>query len=305
MLTLVLRRIVSLLPTLLGVTLIAFALAHLAGDPATANLPPDATVEQREAFRRAYGLDQPLPAQYFLYLQRLVRGDLGMSISYQVPVSSLILKRLPATVELALASLGLVIFIGVPIGILSAVTKGSVIDYLARLLALIGQSIATFWLGIMLILVVAVKWQLLPPSGRGSWANLVLPSITLAAYLLALIVRLTRSGMLEVLTLDYIRTARSKGLGRRAVEYKHALRNAIIPIITVVGIQFGHLLSGAIVTETVFSWPGLGLLIVDSIYRRDQQIIQGVVLVLALTYVFTNLLTDLLYGIIDPRIRFD
>lgn len=305
MLTFIVRRLVYLIPTLLGVTAIAFTLAHIAGDPATANLPPDASTEQRAAFRRAYGLDQPLPTQYALYLSRLVSGDLGMSISYQEPVSRLILRRLPATVELALVSLGIVLAIGIPLGVLAAVLKGSLVDFLVRLLALVGQSIATFWLGIMLIMVVAVRWQVLPPSGRGGWENLVLPSVTLASYMLALIVRLTRSGMLEVLTQDFIRTARSKGLNHWQVEYKHALRNAIIPVITVVGIQLGHLLSGAIVTETVFSWPGLGLLVVDSIYRRDQQVIQGVVLVMALTYALTNLFTDVLYGVIDPRIRFD
>lgn len=305
MLTFIVRRLVYLIPTLLGVTAIAFTLAHIAGDPATANLPPDASTEQRAAFRRAYGLDQPLPTQYALYLRRLVSGDLGMSISYQEPVSRLILRRLPATVELALVSLGIVLAIGIPLGVLAAVLKGSLVDFLVRLLALVGQSIATFWLGIMLIMVVAVRWQVLPPSGRGGWENLVLPSVTLASYMLALIVRLTRSGMLEVLTQDFIRTARSKGLNHWQVEYKHALRNAIIPVITVVGIQLGHLLSGAIVTETVFSWPGLGLLVVDSIYRRDQQVIQGVVLVMALTYALTNLFTDVLYGVIDPRIRFD
>lgn len=299
----IVRRCLLLLPTLLGVTLVAFALTSLSGDPTTAILPPEASDAQRQAFREAHGLDRPWLVRYFEYVGRLSQGDLGTSLSQQVPVASLIARRLPATVQLAFAALVLVIVVGIPLGVISAVYRGGPLDYLVRLIALVWQSVATFWLGMMLILLFSVRLGLLPPSGRDSAASLVLPAVTLAAYMTAVIVRMTRSGMLDVLNRDYIRTARGKGLARGSINYKHALRNALIPVVTVLGVQLGHLLSGAIVTETIFAWPGLGSLIVDSVYRRDHEVVQAAVVIMAVWYVLVNLLTDLLYGVINPRIR--
>lgn len=300
----VLRRLVLLVPTLIGVTLVAFVITSAIGDPTVGLLPPNASAAERDAFRQAHGLDRPFHLQYISYVLNVFKGNMGTSIAYQEPVSRLIMRRLPATLELAVAAMVLVVLLGVPMGVLAASARGRWVDHWLRFVALLGQSVATFWLGIMLILVFSVRYRFFPPSGRDSLLSIVLPAITLSAYLLALVLRMTRSGMLDVLGQDYVRTARGKGLGEFAVKFKHGLRNSLIPVVTVLGVQFGNLLSGAIVTETVFSWPGLGLLIVDSIYRRDGVIVQGVVLFMAVTYSLVNLATDVTYGLIDPRVRY-
>jgi peptide/nickel transport system permease protein len=232
-----------------------------------------------------------------------VRGDFGKSLAFGSPALGLLVQRLPATAELAGASMLIVVLVGVPTGIVAAVRQGRMLDRLVMLLAVLGQSMATFWLGIMLILFFAVNWHLFPPSGRGSLRHLVLPAVTLAMYLTAVIARLTRSGMLEVLREDFVRTARAKGIGELRVVGWHAFANTLIPIVTILGVQIGNLLAGAVVTEAVFAWPGIGSLTVEAIYRRDYPLIQAAVLFFAFVYTCINLFTEFLYGYLDPRIR--
>ncbi|HEX6513884.1 MAG TPA: ABC transporter permease, partial [Chloroflexota bacterium] len=246
-----LARLVQAIPSLIGVTVAAFILLQLSGDVTQVLLPPQAGDDVRAAFRHAYGLDQPLAVQYADYLGHVLRGDFGVSFAYQQPALGVVLNRLPATLELAAAAMVIAILIAIPAGIISAVKRASVFDRLSMGVVLVGQSVPTFWLGMLLILVFAVHFRLLPVSGRGSLAQVVLPSVTLAMWLLALLARLTRSGMLEVLSQDYVRTARAKGLRERAVLFRHAFINAVNPIITLVGLQLGGLLGGAVLTETV------------------------------------------------------
>jgi peptide/nickel transport system permease protein len=298
-----LGRLALLVPTVLGVSLFAFVLIRLSGDPSALLLAPDATEAERHAFRIAHGLDAPLAVQYLAFLKDLVRGDLGVSLWQHEPALSVVLSRFPATLELALAAIAIVLVVGIPIGVLAAVRRATAIDYVTLAFVALGQSIATFWLGLMLILFFAVLVPVFPPSGYGSARQLVLPALTLAAYYLAVTTRLTRSGMLEVLAQDYLRTARAKGLGERATILRHGLRNALIPITTVLGLQIGELLAGAVVTETVFAWPGVGTLVLDAITRRDYPVVQAVILVIAFAYAGLNLIVDLLYGVLDPRIR--
>jgi peptide/nickel transport system permease protein len=300
----VLGRIAQLVPTLAGVTLFAFIVIRLSGDPTSVLLPADASETERAAFRRAYGLDRPILEQYVRYVGRLVHGDFGVSLFQGEPALRLVLDRLAVTVQLAATAIGMVVLIGVPIGILAAVRRGTIIDHVTLSLVALGQSVATFWLGLMLILVFAVAWRLVPPSGYGTAAQIVLPAFTLAAYYLAVAARLTRSGMLEVLAQDYIRTARAKGLSEWLTVCRHALRNAFIPILTVLGIQIGDLLAGSVVTETVFAWPGVGTLVLDAILRRDYPLVQAVIVVLAVIYAVVNLAVDLLYAWVDPRVRY-
>jgi len=299
-----LRRLAQLVPVAIGVTLVAFILTRLTGDPAVVLLPPEATVADRAVFRAAYGLDRPLPVQYLLYLANLLHGDFGTSFGYGEPALRVVLNRFPATFELSVAAMILVVIVGIPAGLLSASWRGTVLDRIARGGILLGQSIATFWLGLMLILIFAVRLRLFPPSGWEGMSSLVLPAVTLALYLTALVARLTRSGMLEVLSADFLRTARAKGVRESTVLWRHAFSNALLPVVTVLGIQFGSLLAGAVVTETVFSWPGVGSLVVDALSRRDYPVIQAAVLVFALTYALINLTVDLLYAYLDPRIRY-
>ncbi len=300
----VLRRLIQLIPVAVGVTLVAFLLTHLTGDPTIVLLPPDASVADRAAFRTAYGLDRPLPLQYVLYLARIFQGDFGTSFGYGESALPLVLNRFPATFELSVAAMLLVVVFGIPAGIVSASQRGTILDRFTRAGILLGQSIATFWLGLMLILLFAVYLRVFPPSGREGLSSVVLPAVTLALYLTALVARLTRSGMLDVLSADYLRTARAKGVREALVLWRHALMNALLPVVTVLGIQFGSLLAGAIVTETVFSWPGVGSLVVDAIARRDYPVVQAAVLVFALTYALINLVVDVLYAYLDPRIRY-
>jgi peptide/nickel transport system permease protein/oligopeptide transport system permease protein len=264
-----------------------------------------ATQEVIERTRKELGLDQPFLQQYFRFLSGLLRGDLGKSIRTGRSVWTEVLERFPPTLELSLASLILATLGGVLIGVISAAKPYSFFDYTSMLAALLALSAPVFWLGLMLMLLFSVRLGWLPAAGRGSFAHLVLPSLTLAASSLALIARFTRSTMLEVLRQEYVTTARSKGLGERRVILLHALRNALIPIITVIGLRFGALLSGAVLTETVFAWPGVGRLVVDSVSARDYPVIQGAVLVIAFSFVLINLVVDLLYGVVNPRIRYD
>jgi len=298
-----LKRVGQLVPTVLTVSLIAFVLIRLSGDPTALLLTPEATQAERRAFRDAHGLDRSLPVQYLVFLGNLVRGDLGTSFWQHEPALRVVLGRFPATVLLSATAIAIVIVFGLAVGVLAAVFRGSALDLLVMAGVGLGQSIATFWLGLMLILVFAVFIPLFPPSGYGSPAQLVLPAVTLAAYYVAVTTRLTRSGMLEVLGQDFIRTARAKGLAERVTVLRHGLRNALIPITTVLGLQIGELLAGAVVTETVFAWPGVGTLVLDAITRRDYPVVQATIVLIALVYALVNLGVDLLYGVLDPRVR--
>jgi peptide/nickel transport system permease protein len=287
----------------LGVSALSFLFTHLSGDPVMLMLPPDATHQQLEEFRQRMGFNAPLPLQYLRFLSGAVHGDFGTSLRHQQPSMRLVLERLPATMELALAGMGLALVVAVPFGILSACRRGSGLDYLGMGGSLLGLSMPNFWVGILGILIFSVKLHLLPTAGRGTWAQLVLPAVALGSYLMALIARLTRSGMLEVLGQDYVRTARAKGLAELIIIWRHALANALIPLVTVIGLQMGELLGGTVVIETVFAWPGVGRLIIQAVFQRDYPLVQAAVFVLAMTFVGANLAVDLAYRYLDPRIR--
>ena len=299
----VVRRSARAAAALVGVVAVVFVLLHLSGDPTYILLPLEATEEQRATFRQQYGLDRPLIVQFGVYLERCLRGDFGQSFSFQIPALSVVLQRLPATLELTIAALLLALLLAVPAGVLAATKRGTRYDRLVMGLVLVGQSVPTFWLGMMMILVVAVRLHLLPVSGRGTLAQLIMPAIALSLWLVALLARVTRSEMLEVLAQDYVRTARAKGLSEPGIASRHALRNALLPIITVVGLQFGGLLGGAVMTETVFAWPGVGTMILDAILKKDYPVVLAGVMVVALGFIVINLLLDLLYSALDPRIR--
>ena len=286
-----------------GVSLIAFALTHLSGDPAALLLPPSATLEDIELFRHASGLDRPLPVQYADFLAHAVRGDFGRSIRYGEPALGLVLDRLPATLELSAAALALALIIAVPLGIVAAVRRGSAIDQAGLLLSLIGQSFPVFWLGIVLIMFFAEDLRWLPASGRGDLAHLALPAVALAAYTIAIVSRLLRSALIDILSADFIRTARAKGLSGRVVLVRHALKNAALPVVTVIGLQVGTLLGGAVVTEEVFAYPGMGRLALQAISNRDFAVVQAFVVVMAVLITVLNILVDLMYTQLDPRVR--
>jgi len=298
-----LRRLLQLVPTLLGVLAVVFLLVRVSGDPTQLLLPQTATLADRALYRKQHGLDQPIPVQFIHYIASVAHGDLGRSLTDARPALDVVLQRLPATIELALSGIAIAVLIGFPLGIVAAVRRRSVLDRLAMLGALFGQSIATFWVGILLIVIFAVQLRWLPVSGRGGIAHLVLPAVTLSLYMMPLLARMTRSSMLEVWQQDYVRTARAKGLRERAVILRHAARGALIPVVTVLGLQFGGALAGAIVTESVFAWPGIGMFVLDAIYKRDYPVVQAVVLVIATMYIVINLTVDLLYAVLDPRIR--
>jgi ABC-type dipeptide/oligopeptide/nickel transport system permease component len=300
----IVRRLLQAVGVVIGVSIVIFCLVRLLpGDPARIMLPESASQEQIQAMRRALALDQPIPAQYLIFASQAIRGDLGRSLFYGAPATDVVLGHLPATLGLAGFSLALALLVAVPIGVLSAVRRDSVWDFLGISIALAGQSLPAFWLGLMLISVFAVGLGVLPAAGSGSFAHLILPGITLGAYLMALVTRLVRSGLLDVLNEDYVRTARAKGLGAAAVTYGHALRNVLIPLITVIGLQLGALLGGAVITETVFAWPGVGTVLFTAINARDYPLIQASVLLLSIFFVLINLVVDLLYAYVDPRIR--
>ena len=299
------HQFVQLLVVCLGISIITFLLLHLKGDPVVLLLPLDAGKEQMEAFRRLMGFDQPLYVQYLRFLSGAVRGDFGDSLYMKKSAFALVMERMPATLLLTFAGLFISLVIAVPLGIVSAIRRYSLVDNLCTMFAVGGQAMPIFWLGIMLIIIFSVKLRWLPASGSGSWAHLVLPATTLGVFLAPLTMRLVRSGMLEVLSQDYVRTARAKGVSERQVLLKHALRNAAIPVITVIGLQFGQLLGGAIVTETVYAWPGVATYTVTAIRNSDFPVVQAAVFLLALCIVVVNLLVDLLVGLIDPRIRLE
>jgi peptide/nickel transport system permease protein len=297
------HRFTQSLLVLFGVSFVVFFILHLTGDPALVLLPPDASPEDVRRFREAMGFNDPFLVQYGRFLAGAARGDFGQSIRHGEPAFHLVLERLPATFELAGAALAIALCLSIPIGIVSAVRRNTIVDYTSTVVALLGQSMPTFWLGIMLILVFSVQLGLLPSSGRGGVEHLVLPAITLGLFTTARITRLTRSGMLEVLNQDYIRTARAKGVSTPPVVWKHALKNAAIPIVTIVGIELGTLLGGSVITETIFAWPGVGRLSVQAIYNRDYPVVQAAVFLLATTFILVNLIVDLVYTSLDPRIR--
>jgi ABC-type dipeptide/oligopeptide/nickel transport system permease component len=285
------------------VSTVVFVVMRLSGDPVPLLLPPDAPRSEYARVAKELGTDRPLPVQYGVFLGSALRGDFGRSIHFRQPAADVVLAYLPATAELGLTAFALALVIAIPIGVVSAVRRNSLVDQITMAVALVGQSAPTFFVGILLILVLSLKAGWLPTSGRGDWTHLVLPALTLGAFAMASIARLTRSALLEVLRADYVRTARAKGLRERMVVIKHALRNAAIPIVTITALQFGTLLGGAVVTETVFAWPGIGRLAIQSIYNRDYPVVQCVVFLSALLFIVINLTVELIYGVLDPRIR--
>lgn len=314
MLKFLLGRIASLVPILFGVSLFAFLLVHLVpGDPVEAMLGLEATQENIDALRQSYGLDRPLYEQYGIWIGNVLQRDFGRSIQTRRPVVDLIGQALWPTAQLAFSALLLSLLIAIPAGIASSTRKNTVVDYVATFSALGGLSLPSFWIGILLILGFSVNLSWFPSSGNAplfqeplrALHHLVLPSITLGTALAAATMRMTRATMLETLSQDFVRTARAKGLSQHNVVYRHTLRNAIMPVVTLLGIQMGQLLGGVVVTETVFAWPGLGKLTVDAIFARDYPIVQGAVLTMALLFVVINLLTDVIYTFLDPRIRYE
>ncbi len=297
-----LRRLIRIFLVWLGISMIMFFMLRLTGDPARNILGEMASAEAVAEFRRQEGLDRPLPEQYLKFLAGALVGDFGKSLRYQQPIMPIILERLPATLELAGTSLLLSFLIGVPLGIFAALKKDKALDFFARGLVLIAQGIPNFFLAILLILLFGVTLRWLPTGGRGTFQHLILPSLVLSFILLPLTVRVTRSAILDVLNQNYVRMARAKGLSENAIMLRHTLRNAALPILTILGLQAAGLLGGSIVTETVFSWPGVGRLIVSAIFARDFPLVQASVLVIASAVVVVNFIVDILYGVLDPRI---
>ncbi|MCL4454950.1 MAG: ABC transporter permease [Deinococcus sp.] len=324
------RRLLGLIPVLVGISLLVFMLLHLIpGDPATVLLGERGTVEQIAALKERMGLNKPLLEQYFIFVGQLLRGDLGSSTFSLIPVSEELARRWPATFELALAAMFIAITVGIPSGILAAVRKNTRLDNISSIISLLGVSVPVFYLGLLLMYLFAVNLHWLPPSTRVSSnsfqsitglfvldsiiqrkgfvdviAHLILPALALGTIPLAILTRITRSAMLEVLSQDYVRTAKAKGLAERVVIWRHALKNALLPVVTIIGLQFGTLLSGAILTETIFSWPGIGSWVYMGITNRDYPVVQGGVVFIAVVFVLVNLIVDLLYARLDPRIQY-
>lgn len=300
---LVIRRVLSSALVLFVVVTAVFFFMRLAGDPVTALVGDNATEQDVQEARQRLGLDEPVMDQYVTYLSGVLHGDFGSSYRFGTPALPLVLERLPATLKLSVIALALTVLVAVPIGVISALKPGSIIDTVSRMVAVIGQTVPVFWLGILLIILFAVRLAVLPAGGLDTWQSLVLPGIALSAYSIPLTMRLSRSSMLEVLGQDYIRSARAKGVSSIRVLVNHALRNASIPIVTVVALRAGHILSGAVVLEQVFAYPGMGRLAVQSMLLSDYNVIQAFVFVTALIVVSINLVVDIAYGVIDPRIR--
>jgi peptide/nickel transport system permease protein len=296
-------RLLRMMVALWSVVTVVFIVMRLSGDPVPLLLPPDAPIAEIHRVRAEMGLDRPIFVQYGVFLRQAIRGDFGRSIHFRVSAMTVVWERVPATIQLALASFLCAVVIAIPAGILSAVKRGSAYDNAVMGVALVGQAAPTFYIGIMLILIFSLHLGLFPTSGRGDWRHVVLPAITLGAFAMASIARITRSAVLEILRADFIRTARAKGLPEFWTIAKHTMKNAAIPIVTIVGLQFGNLLGGAVVTETIFSWPGIGRLAIQSIYNRDYPIVQACVFLTAAMFVVLNFLVDVAYGILDPRIR--
>jgi peptide/nickel transport system permease protein len=300
------RRLLLTLPVLLGVATLVFSLIHLVpGDPVQAMLGDSASPSDLADLRGRLGLDRPLYVQYGSFLKGLAVGDLGVSLRTNQPVAAAIAERLPATVELALAAMIVAVLVAIPLGIVAAVRAGTRVDHLATTLALVGISIPNFWLGPLLAIVFSVTLGWLPVAGRGTLAHLVLPAITLGAPLSAVLARMTRASVLEELRELYVLAARARGVSKARAVLRHAFRNSLIPIVTVLGLQIGAVLTGAVITETIFAWPGVGRLLIQSISFRDYPMVQGCILLIAITYVSMNLLTDVAYGFLDPRIRYE
>ena len=302
------RRLLQTFIVIVGVSFISFALMFLTGDPTEVWLGEAAdfmTAEQIAEFRALKGFDQPWYVQYFIFAKNAIRGDFGESYRYSAPAFEVVMRRFPATVQLAFIALLVSVILGVPIGVISATRPNSITDYLSTLAALIGQSVPSFFLGIILMLIFGVWLRWLPISGKGDWRNMLMPAFTLAAFSLARNMRLTRSSLLEVIQQDYVRTARAKGLSERKTVYGHALRNALLPLVTMIGLQLGFLLAGSVIVESIFAWPGVGRLIIDAIYNKDFSIVQAGVTVLAVSFTLVNLIVDLLYAWLDPRVRYD
>ncbi len=306
MLRYLVRRILLTIPVLLGVATLVFSLIHLVpGDPAQAMLGDGAAPQDIAELRKNLGLERPLLEQYVTFLRQAIAGDLGRSFRTGQPVTSMILERLPATAELALAAMFVAILIAIPLGVVAAVWRGTAVDYGAMTFALAGVSIPNFWLGPLLAIVFAVELGWLPVSGRGSPAHLVLPAISLGLALAAILARMTRASLLDELRELYVRAARARGASPSIAITAHALRNSMVPLLTIVALQFGAVLTGAVITETIFAWPGIGRLLIQSIGFRDYPMVQGCILLIAVTYVTVNLVTDLMYGVLDPRIRLE
>jgi ABC-type dipeptide/oligopeptide/nickel transport system permease component len=300
------RRLLLTIPVLLGVATLVFSLIHLIpGDPAQAMLGETASQQDVDELRHRLGLDRPLLEQYVSFLGGAVRGDLGTSLRTGDPVTKQILDRLPATAELAMAAMVVAIVVSLPLGIAAAVWRGTAIDHAAMTVALAGISVPNFWLGPLLAIVFAVELGWLPVSGRGTVLHLILPAISLGAALAAILARMTRATLLEELREPYVVAARARGVSRFRAVMRHAFRNSLIPVVTLMGLQFGAVLTGAVITETIFAWPGIGRLLVQSIGFRDYPLVQGCILLIAVTYLAVNLLTDLAYGVLDPRIRYE
>jgi ABC-type dipeptide/oligopeptide/nickel transport system permease component len=299
-------RLLFALPALWLIVTMVFLLAHIfPGDPVAQMLGEGARADDLQQLRHALGLDVPIPVQYARYLKGVVHGNLGESFRFQQPVTKVILDHYPATLELAAVALGVCILIGIPAGVLAAHKRGEKTDHAVGVLTLGGLSLPNFALGPVLMLVFSVNLGWLPVTGRGGISHLILPAFTLGAALAAILTRMVRTSVIEELSADYVRTARAKGVSEAGVLFRHALRNALIPILTILGLQFGALLAGTIVTETIFSWPGIGHLTVQAILARDYPLLQGCILLIAVSYVVVNLLTDMVYALVDPRVRFE
>jgi ABC-type dipeptide/oligopeptide/nickel transport system permease component len=299
-------RLLLALPALWLILTMVFLLAHIVpGDPVQQMLGEGARSEDVQALRHSLGLDLPIRVQYEKYFVGLVHGNLGESFHFQQPVTQVVLAHYPATLELAIVALFVCTLISIPAGILAAAKRGTGADHAVGVFSLLGLSMPNFALGPLLILVFSVRIGWLPVSGRGGWSNFVLPAVTLGAALAAILTRMVRAAVMEELSSDYVRTARAKGLSEQAVLYKHAFRNALIPTLTIIGLQFGTLLAGAIITETIFAWPGVGRLTVQAIQSRDFPLLQGCILLIAVTYVIVNLATDFVYALVDPRVRLE
>jgi ABC-type dipeptide/oligopeptide/nickel transport system permease component len=297
------RQVVQLVVVVIGISILSFGILHVIGDPVLLLLPQNAGKEEFERYRHLLGLDRPIYVQYWTFASRAIVGDFGRSWYGDAPAFKLVIERMPPTIYLTFAGLGVALLIAIPLGTLAALRRHSFVDTLCTMVATAGQALPLFWLGIMLIIIFAVRLKLLPASGYGTWQHFLMPSLCLGMAFAPITMRLVRSGMIEVLSMDYIKTARSKGMAERRVVWKHAFRNAAIPVITVLGLQFGQLLGGAIITETVFAWPGVASLTVDSIRNQDFPVVQCAVVMLALIIVAVNLVVDLIVGVIDPRIR--
>ncbi|MBZ5199877.1 ABC transporter permease [Planomicrobium chinense] len=299
------QSLLKTIPVLILITLIVFLLVRVTGDPVSLMLPETATDAERDSLRESMGFNDPIMIQYFNYLGDLVTGDFGDSFRYNTDALNLILERLPATLELAIAAMIVAIIISVPLGILSAVKRNSFFDLFITGGAVLGKAMPNFWLGIMLILLLSVTFQFFPVSGRGTLGHLVLPALTLGTGIAAEMTRLIRSSMLEILGQDFIRTARSKGLGEAIIVNKHAFRNALIPVVTIMALQTSTLIGGTLITETVFAWPGLGQLLVQSVNLRDMAVVQAATFIIAIFVILSNLIADLVYRLLDPRIKYD